>query len=168
MDIVPLTLAQYREYFMAMFRTGHANPEKLRELILLCETRRDILNAPGWKAYIGNAVDEKIKRMEKGPLVSKSKELLIVPPGANINYPGYGKGQVIAIDVYFPKSKAKSKRFPYLNGISDELNLCNNGKMVLHERFGEGEICSYVVAFKNSIISLSYPKAFNDANVTVL
>ena len=168
LDIVPLTLAQYREYFMAMFRTGHANPEKLRELILLCETRRDILNAPGWKAYIGNAVDEKIKRMEKGPLVSKSKELLIVPPGANINYPGYGKGQVIAIDVYFPKSKAKSKRFPYLNGISDELNLCNNGKMVLHERFGEGEICSYVVAFKNSIISLSYPKAFNDANVTVL
>ena len=70
---------------MAMFRTGHANPEKLRELILLCETRRDILNAPGWKAYIGNAVDEKIKRMEKGPLVSKSKELPIVPPGANIN-----------------------------------------------------------------------------------
>lgn len=46
LDIVPLTLAQYREYFMAMFRTGHANPEKLRELILLCETRRDILNAP--------------------------------------------------------------------------------------------------------------------------
>ena len=34
LDIVPLTLAQYREYFMAMFRTGHANPEKLRELIL--------------------------------------------------------------------------------------------------------------------------------------
>ena len=65
LDIVPLTLAQYREYFMAMFRTGHANPEKLRELILLCETRRDILNAPGWKAYIGNAVDEKIKRMEE-------------------------------------------------------------------------------------------------------
>ena len=30
LDIVPLTLAQYREYFMAMFRTGHANPEKLR------------------------------------------------------------------------------------------------------------------------------------------
>ena len=85
LDIVPLTLAQYREYFMAMFRTGHANPEKLRELILLCETRRDILNAPGWKAYIGNAVDEKIKRMGKGPLVNKSKELPIVPPGANIN-----------------------------------------------------------------------------------
>ena len=65
LDIVPLTLAQYREYFMAMFRTGHANPEKLRELILLCETRRDILNAPGWKAYIGNTVDEKMKKNGK-------------------------------------------------------------------------------------------------------
>ena len=43
---------------MAMFRTGHANPEKLRELILLCETRRDILNAPGWKSYICIAVNE--------------------------------------------------------------------------------------------------------------
>lgn len=27
LDIVPLTLAQYRKYFMAMFRTGQANPE---------------------------------------------------------------------------------------------------------------------------------------------
>lgn len=78
------------------------------------------------------------------------------------------KGQVIAIDVHFSKYKAKSIKFPYLNGISDELNLCNNGKKILHERFGEGEICSYIVAFKNSIISLSYSKTFNDANVTVL
>ena len=168
LDIVPLTLAQYREYFMAMFRTGHANPEKLRELILLCETRRNILNAPRWKAYIGTAIGEKIERMEKGPLVSKNKELPIVLPGANINCPGYGEGQVIAIDVCFSRSKAKSVRFPYLNGISDELSLCDNGKKILHERFGEGEICSYVVAFKNSIISLSYPKAFSDANIKIL
>lgn len=62
---------------------------------------------------------------------------------------------MIAIDVCFSRSKAKSVRFPYLNGISDELSLCDNGKKILHERFGEGEICSYVVAFKNSIISLS-------------
>ena len=65
LDIVPLTLAQYREYFMAMFRTGHANPEKLRELILLCETRRDILNAPRWKSYIGTATNAIIRQMEK-------------------------------------------------------------------------------------------------------
>ena len=34
-------------------------------MILLCETRRDILNAPEWKAYINTAVDEKIEGMEK-------------------------------------------------------------------------------------------------------
>ena len=168
LDIVPLTLAQYREYFMAMFRTGHANPEKLRELILLCETRRDILNAPGWKSYICIAVNEKIKRMEKGILASKDKELPIVPPGAKINYPGHGEGQEIAIDVCFAESKAKSKRFPYLNGISNELSLYADGKTILHERFGEGTIRAYVVAFQNVIISLSYPKVFSDGCVKIL
>ena len=54
---------------MTMFRTGNANPEKLRELILLCETQRDILSAPAWKAYIGTAVDEKIEKMEKTNIV---------------------------------------------------------------------------------------------------
>ena len=64
LDIVPLTLAQYREYFMAMFRTDNVNPEKLRELILMCESRRDILNAPEWKKYISTAINEKIKKMK--------------------------------------------------------------------------------------------------------
>lgn len=68
----------------------------------------------------------------------------------------------------FQNTKQRVLDFCNLNGISDELNLCNNGKKILHERFGESEICSYIVALKNSIISLSYPKAFNDANVTVL
>lgn len=63
LNIIPLTLAQYREYFMAMFKSGCAHPEKLRELIVLCGTKRDILNAPDWKAYIGTAVREKIETM---------------------------------------------------------------------------------------------------------
>ena len=106
--------------------------------------------------------------MEKRLLANKNKELPIVPPGAKINYPGYGEGQVIAIDVCFPKSKAKCMRLPYLNGIPDELSLYDDGKTILHERFGEGEIYSYVVAFKNCIIPLSYPKAFNDENISIL
>lgn len=63
LNIIPLTLAQYREYFIAMFKAGCAHPEKLRELIVLCGTQRDILNAPDWKAYIGTAVREKIEIM---------------------------------------------------------------------------------------------------------
>ena len=57
---------------MAMFRTGQANPEKLRELILLCETRRDILNAPRWKTYIDIAINEKINNMEQHKINSLS------------------------------------------------------------------------------------------------
>ena len=64
LDIVPLTLAQYREYFMEMFKTDNVNPEKLRELILMCESKRDILNAPEWKTYISTAINEKIKKMK--------------------------------------------------------------------------------------------------------
>ena len=168
LDIVPLTLAQYREYFMAMFRTGHANPEKLRELILMCETRRDILNAPRWKAYIENAVDEKIKRMEKGPLASKSKELPIVPPGVNIYHLIYGEGRVVAMDVYFPEAKVKDKKIPYLVGIPDEISLYADGKTILHERYGEGIIRAYVVAFQNEIMPLCFPKVFNEGCVKIL
>lgn len=88
------------------------------------------------KAYIGNTVDEKIKRMEKGPLVSKSKELPIVPPGANICHLIYGEGRVVAMDVYFPEAKVKDKKIPYLVGIPDEISLYADGKTILHERYG--------------------------------
>lgn len=46
----------------------------------------------------------------------------------------------------FQNTKQRVLDFCNLNGISDELNLCNNGKKILHERFGESEICSYIVA----------------------
>ena len=156
LDIVPLTLAQYREYFMAMFRTGHANPEKLRELILLCETRRDILNAPGWKEYIGNAIDEKIKRMEQHGCLVKEEKKLVIAPGTLVYSPIAGKGQVIAIEVSLPKCQTKSAKFPYLNEIPEELNIDPDGRKVKHDRFGEGMIFAYVIAFKNTIISLSW------------
>lgn len=168
LDIVPLTLAQYREYFMAMFKTGHANPEKLRELILLCETRRDILNAPGWKAYIGNAVDEKIKRMEQHGCLVKEEKKLIIAPGTLVYSPIAGKGQVIAIEVSLPKCQTKSAKFPYLNDIPEELNIDSGGRKVYHNRFGEGTIFAYVIAFKNEIISLSYPESFEKNSLTIL
>ena len=153
---------------MAMFRTGHANPEKLRELILLCETRRDILNAPDWKAYIDIVINEKINRMEKGTLESKNKELPIVTPGANIYHLIYGEGRVVAMDVYFPEAKVKDRRISYLMGIPDEISLQADGKTILHERYGEGVIRAYVVAFQNEIMSLCFPKVFSDGCVKIL
>lgn len=155
LDIVPLTLAQYRKYFMAMFRTGHANPEKLRELILMCETRRDILNAPGWKAYIGAAINEKISRMEQHKSFMGKEKNMVISPGTLVYSPTAGKGQVIAIEVSLPNCQTKSAKFPYLNEIPEELNIDSDGRKVYHDRFGEGTIFAYEVAFKNTIISLS-------------
>ncbi len=49
LDIVPLTLAQFQKYFVSMFRANQARPENIRDLILKCKMRRDILDAPAWK-----------------------------------------------------------------------------------------------------------------------
>lgn len=155
LDIVPLTLSQYREYFMAMFRTGHANPEKLRELILLCETRRDILNAPRWKSYIGTAINEKISRMEQQKGFTEKEKNQVILPGALVYSPIAGKGQVIAIEVNLPNCQTKTAKFPYLNDIPDEIKIDSDGRKVYHDRFGEGTIFAYTISFKNSIISLS-------------
>lgn len=168
LDIVPLTLAQYREYFMAMFRTGHANPEKLRELILLCETRRDILNAPGWKAYIGAAINEKISRMEQHKSFMGKEKNSVISPGALVYSPVAGKGQVIAIEVSLPNCQTKTVKFPYLNDIPDEIKIDSDGRKVYHDRFGEGTIFAYIIAFKNTIISLSYPGNFEKNSITII
>ena len=60
LDIVPLTLEQFRCYFVAMFERQQAKPEYLRDLILECEMKRDILSAPEWKEYIGAIIAEKV------------------------------------------------------------------------------------------------------------
>ncbi len=59
LDIVPLTLTQFQKYFVAMFEGNKATPEKLRDLIIKCESHRDILEAPAWKQYIDSTVTEK-------------------------------------------------------------------------------------------------------------
>ena len=156
LDIVPLTLVQYREYFMAMFRTDNANPEKLRELILLCETRRDILNAPRWKAYIDVAINEKINRMKQHKGLAKKEKNSVISPGTLVYSPIAGKGQVIAIEVSLPNYQTKSAKFPYLNEIPEEIKIDSDGRKVYHDRFGEGTIFAYSIAFKNTIITLSW------------
>ena len=60
LDILPLTLAQYRDYFVAMFKANKANPELLRDLIIECEAERDNLDAPAWMNYIGSTVEKRV------------------------------------------------------------------------------------------------------------
>lgn len=61
LDIVPLTLAQFQKYFVAMFEADKATPQTLCDLLLECESQRDVLEAPSWKKYIDHTVSEKSK-----------------------------------------------------------------------------------------------------------
>lgn len=61
LDIIPLTLAQFQIFFLAMFRANQAKPEKLRALLLECEAKRDILDAPAWKEHIDFVVAEQAR-----------------------------------------------------------------------------------------------------------
>lgn len=64
LDIVPLTLAQFRRYFVAMFESKKVAPERLQSLILKCESNRDMLDAPRWKHYIEVVIEEKVDELQ--------------------------------------------------------------------------------------------------------
>lgn len=63
LNIVPLSLEQYRRYFVAMFETNLAEPQQIRELILDCEHQRDFMDAPDWKRTIDSIVRAKVSSL---------------------------------------------------------------------------------------------------------
>ena len=60
LNIVPLTLEQFQRIFVAMFEAQKAHPNNLRDLIDVCKTPRDNMEAPEWKEHIDNAVSNSI------------------------------------------------------------------------------------------------------------
>lgn len=65
LDIVPLTLEQFRRHFVSMFEGNQAHPEQLRDLILQCETERDNLEAPDWMKHIESVVSHRINDLTR-------------------------------------------------------------------------------------------------------
>lgn len=65
LDIVPLSLEQFRRHFVSMFEGKQARPEHLRDLILQCEMERDNLEAPAWMRYIDDVVTQRVSRLVK-------------------------------------------------------------------------------------------------------
>lgn len=63
LDIVPLSLEQFRRHFVSMFEGKQARPEHLRDLILQCETERDNLEAPALMRYIDDVVTQRVSRL---------------------------------------------------------------------------------------------------------
>lgn len=65
LDIVPLSLEQFRRHFVSMFEGKQARPEHLRDLILQCEAERDNLEAPAWMRYIETVVSNRVCALNK-------------------------------------------------------------------------------------------------------
>lgn len=63
LDIIPLSLEQFRKHFISMFKGKQARPEHLRDLILQCETERDKLEAPEWMQHINTVVDQRSRAL---------------------------------------------------------------------------------------------------------
>ena len=161
LDIVPLTLAQFQRYFTAMFEAGKADPEQLRSLILDCESRRDRLEAPGWKRYIDAVVAEKSAALIGGPSGRKEEDVPFVPAGAAVHDPRWGEGRIVALIANFPEHGRTWVKLPYLLSLPDEVSRCADGQTLLHERLGSGTVSGYVAVFKNQILYLKYPDDFN-------
>lgn len=147
LDIVPLTLGQFQKYFVAMFEANKANPEKLRELIVKCESRRDILETPAWKQYIDTTVDEIAADITGRVILGDDTEVPLIPAGAIVQHMTFGEGQVVALSAHFPECPAKTVELPYLRSLPDEVSFCPDGITLLHDRFGEGTVFAYIVVF---------------------
>lgn len=57
LNIIPLTLKQYQNIFISMFKRNCASPENVKDILVKCEQKRDELEAPNWKKYISEVVE---------------------------------------------------------------------------------------------------------------
>ena len=150
-----------------MFEANKAAPEKLRDLIVKCESRRDILEAPAWKQYIDVTVSEKAAEIVNGIIARKTDEAPLVPAGAIVRHATFGEGQVVAIEASFPECPAKKVELPYLRSLPEEVSFCPDGRSLLHNRFGDGTVYAYVIVFPKVIMRLSYPASFTDGTLSI-
>ena len=167
LDIVPLTLEQFQKYFVAMFEGKQAKPEHLRDLILECETKRDILDAPNWKQYIDTVVTERANQVRTGINPTDAADAPIVPPGSIVRHVVFGIGQVVGLMASFPCYQAKTVQLPYLRRLPDEISMESDGKTLHHKQFGEGSVYAYIVVFEKMIIPVSYPSSFCDNSALI-
>ena len=63
LDIIPVTLAQFKAFFEALFAAGRVEVGLIRELLDLCGVLRPAHEAPAWKAQIEQAVQRKIHEL---------------------------------------------------------------------------------------------------------
>jgi hypothetical protein len=60
LDIIPVTLVQFKAFFEALFTSGRVDVSLIRELLDLCGNLRSAHEAPAWKKEIQMAFDHRI------------------------------------------------------------------------------------------------------------
>jgi hypothetical protein len=63
LDIIPVTLAQFKEFFEALFTSGRVEVELIRELLDLCGELRQANEAPAWKREIERVIERRIAHL---------------------------------------------------------------------------------------------------------
>lgn len=65
LDIIPVTLAQFKAFFETLFRTGRVEISLIRDLLILCGDLRLAHEAPSWKREIENTINQKIASLRE-------------------------------------------------------------------------------------------------------
>lgn len=167
LNIVPLTLAQFQEYFVAMFQAKQATPERLRDLILECVYNKDILEAPAWKLHIDAIVRSKAERLIQCQEKQLAASVPIVPRGASVRHVTFGEGCVIGLIASFSGCQSKTVELPYLKSLPSEVSMDAGGGVLYHERFGEGRVVALIIVFREYIMKLPYPGSFEDGSLSI-
>ena len=63
LDIIPVTLAQFKAFFEALFASGRIEAGLIRELLDLCGELRSAHEAPAWKCRMDQAIRQKIQEI---------------------------------------------------------------------------------------------------------
>lgn len=165
LDIVPLSLAQFRQYFVALFTSNTATPERLRDLLINCEITRDILDAPAWKEHIDTTVSKCSQALIDGVELQRDTEKILVPFGTMVHHCIFGQGQIVSLMASFPNCPAKTIEVPYLNALPEEIHINADGKTLHHARFGEGSVYGYTIAFQNYILRMTVADTLKDCTI---
>lgn len=151
LDIVPLTLAQFREHFVAMFESKNVSPEKLRDLIRECAIRRDALDGPEWKLYIERTVQNRTHLIREGRLEEGNSDNLIVLPGMTVDHPLLGTGQVLLAEVICRDKGNSLATIPFAGQLPDEIRILPDGMRLEHADKGLMDVVAYQVAFGDKL-----------------
>lgn len=103
----------------------------------------------------------------KGVIIERKDTVPIVPAGAIVQHAVFGEGQVVALRASFQECSSEMVELPYLRGLPEEVSFYQDGKNLFHEKFGEGTILAYTVVFEKVIMHLSYPMAFQEAQLII-